>query len=149
MYINTYFHIHIAIEYADTSMCENDCEIRFSSRQSVLHGVSVRKVYFTWQSNFQTVHNVCWLQLGLRIVLKMCFTLHSSLWTVDELCCTIESSDTGWRRVKGCLIFMGHFPQSSPQISGSLTERDLQLKASYASSPPCSNQRVRHIAIES
>jgi len=49
----------------------------------------------------------------------------------------IHVQPTEWRRVIGCLIFIGQFPNNRPIISGSFAKNDLQLKASYETWPPC------------
>ena len=45
----------------------------------------------------------------------------------DSFICAIWRIHIGWRRIIGCLIFMGRFPRKSPKISGSFARNHLQL----------------------
>jgi len=80
------------------------------------------------------------------------FSKHQSIHEQERaMWCTHESyrtwmshATTGWRRLTGSLIFIGHFPQKWLIFSGSFAENDLQLRGSYEFSPPCTYE-VNHV----
>ena len=61
----------------------------------------------------------------------------SVLQCVAVCCSVLHLRATGWRRIIGCLIFIGQFSRKSPRIGGYFAEIHLRLRASSESSPHC------------
>ena len=85
--------------------------------------ISPRGLISTYTHNFldgycSTVHT------------RMCHMMspRGLMSTYTHMCRMMSLTGSGWRKYIECFIFIGHFLQKSPMISGSCAERDLQLK---------------------
>ena len=88
--------------------------------------------------------------MGVTAAVHVCICIYmyirvSTLSVVVFDCEDVMGVTTVWCRIIGCPIFVGHFPQKIPVISGSFAKNYLQLKASYGSSPLCT--RYIHIYV--
>jgi len=83
-----------------------------------------------------------WPSLMMNHSFVTSLTNHSNVYH-HVFTCVTPLIRTRCRRCRGCLIFIRHFPQTNPINSGSFVERHLQLKASYAFSPPCKGVMCR------
>jgi len=73
-------------------------------------------------------------------------TLCNTMQHSATLCNTLQHAQRVHYSCRALL--KGHFPQKSRTISGSFAGRNLQLKAFYASSPPCITSPSLHDALE-
>jgi len=101
----------------------------------VTHGIASWHIFELTHTLNQSCHTharshtcTAW-PMGLSVMEHM--NVRACVWHDSFNRLFTESS--GWRRCVGCLIFISHFQQKSPILSGSFTKNDLHLKVSYGS----------------
>jgi len=67
------------------------------------------------------------------------FLCQKVIWPSPGTLLCGDTTCTGWSWVIECHIFVVHFPQKSPIISGSFAKNDMHLQAFYGSSQPCNH----------
>ena len=83
------------------------------------------------------IHTHLYIHIYIKVLVNICWILSQVSTAPSHVCWALLNIHTGWPGPIGCLIFTGHLPEKSPIISGSFAKNDLQLRASYGSSPPC------------
>jgi len=83
-----------------------------------------------------------YIHIRISIYIHVCILTYTFVYTPISIYIYIHGSRKGKGSCKysvaksyRCLIFTGQFQQYQPTISGSFAHRDMQCKASYASSP--------------
>jgi len=78
--------------------------------------------------NVKMSYNINILCVTWRILMYIWMHVLYNIFTCMYVSSTYSCVCTGWRRVTGRLIFIGHFLQKSPIISGSFARKACNLK---------------------